>query len=67
MGYSFRKHFKQKSRITFSSLAVFVKYSLLDSAISQCRVVVDAVSVVAVTKLLCTSAVGCCSAAAMYC
>jgi hypothetical protein len=51
MGYSFRKDFKQKSRITFPSLAVFVKYSVLDSAISQCRVVVDAVSVVAVVAV----------------
>ncbi len=47
----FEKISKQKSRITFPSLAVFVKYSVLDSAISQCRVVVDAVSVVAVAKL----------------
>jgi hypothetical protein len=61
------KDFKQKSRITFPSLAVFVKYSKLDFAYSPGRVNVDAVSVVAVAKWLCTSAVGCCSAAAMYC
>ncbi len=66
MGYSFRKDFKQKSRITFPSLAVFLKYSELDFAISPGRVVVDAVSVVAIARCMVLHFCSCCSAAAMY-